>query len=34
MGVITRSSDAMAIPAIAAADMTMVVSEVNFMVEY
>jgi hypothetical protein len=34
MGVITRSSDAIAKPAIAAAEMTIVAREVNFMVEY
>lgn len=33
MGDITRSSAAMATPAIAAADMIIVASEVNFMVE-
>lgn len=34
MGDNTMSSDAMATPAIAAAEMTIVVSEVNFMIEY
>lgn len=34
MGVIARSSDAIAKPAIDAAEMTIVAREVNFMVEY